>query len=419
MAKFVSELDCLELQSVLNSFGVKFGNTRKLPKLQNKLYSWLSDNSHPRDSRFLERDDTWDLLDNSRGSSPVVPEETQWFTDWSTKNGMPNQVKTLLIESGFIQKTALTLISGNSPKDLREMFENKLSLAQTTFLSAALKPLSASTPLSDHPPNSDPVVEISPDATLSTPDLAANLIQMLGGTDLTSSGSALKGKKRVFLIPDMIDDPLQYSSFEERAKVVNESDGGTLYFLPGAKQKAKKTLPELSIPEFSQGNLKALRKNIEAGVITSLEQVCGYCVHGESVMTYLVDDASIKAKAFEYDQKVRIAVVEKGVQWNDEHHHIFNSTLRVAHWKSLSSQGNKKPNSPASVGPRFGTKTQSNIPSAYSPICWKFNNSSCNFLKCKFRHVCGKCGEKHPASSCNKQSAYQGSSQGAVGGNPG
>ena len=37
-------------------------------------------------------------------------------------------------------------------------------------------------------------------------------------------------------------------------------------------------------------------------------------------------------------------------------------------------------------------------------ICWAFNRGNCKFYpRCKFTHACSKCGEKHPATRCDKQ----------------
>ncbi|MCP3661156.1 MAG: hypothetical protein GY696_01465 [Gammaproteobacteria bacterium] len=237
--------------------------------------------------------------------------------------------------------------------------------------------------------------------------LTENLLGLLGGASTESNvhPTVSKGKKKLFLIPEMLDDPLQVDSLEDQLKEVNTGPSGTLYFLPVEKVKKKKALSQISPVEFSQANLKALRKNIEAGVITSLDQVAGYCSHGEAVMSYLVEDDAIKPKVYEFDQRVRVAVVEEGAEWGDDHQHIFNKTLRAAHWKALSQpspsqaqrQKGRNPGGSPTQAPRFNAKTPSSV-----GFCFRFNaGNPCNSSFCKFRHVCNRCGgENHPATSC-------------------
>ena len=51
----------------------------------------------------------------------------------------------------------------------------------------------------------------------------------------------------------------------------------------------------------------------------------------------------------------------------------------------LSSSAREWPERPASV-----------------EICRLFNENRCRFPKCRYRHVCTKCGESHPAVSCTQ-----------------
>ena len=42
------------------------------------------------------------------------------------------------------------------------------------------------------------------------------------------------------------------------------------------------------------------------------------------------------------------------------------------------------------------------IPKDAQEICRLYNNNSCRYRRCKYRHVCVVCGGKHPATRCSE-----------------
>ncbi|MCP4932896.1 MAG: hypothetical protein GY927_01525 [bacterium] len=330
----MSQLSASELQAVLTSLGVRFGNRKKQESLRKALHNWLEEQNLGRDQKFVYgKDGVWRLASVDAPASVEDDQESleegeldqlttddvhspgQWFLEWSKKSGIPSALKSLLIANELTTAAALKHFSSMDAKTLLNVFEDKISMVQASLLASALTSLTV-----------DPSGPVAPPALSALPAettvpsggdiLTENLLGLLGGvpTESKARPTVSKGKMKLFLIPEMLDDPLQVDSLEDQLKEVNAGPSGTLYFLPMEKVKKKKALSQISPIEFSQANLKALRKNIEAGVITSLDQVAGYCSHGEAVMSYLVEDDAIKPKVYEFDQRVRVAVVEEGAE---------------------------------------------------------------------------------------------------------
>lgn len=82
---------------------------------------------------------------------------------------------------------------------------------------------------------------------------------------------------------------------------------------------------------------------------------------------------------------------------------VIDSELWLICMSSQKGGNNASLQSQVGSGSSDSFRNRNGSSNARQNICWAFNRGNCKFYpRCKFIHVCSKCGEKHPATRCDK-----------------
>ena len=186
---------------------------------------------------------------------------------------------------------------------------------------------------------------------------------------------------------DIVDFVDQSNNQSER--VVSSSDGFELICRAGTK---KPKLDSLSIPQWSSANLAILYKLVQDGILQN-NQIFDYLSYTANI--YSLMSSHDLVSVYTYDREYRKLQHQHKFRWGTAVSHLMVGHLRL------------KQTPPSQNGSKQKPKQEKTLPSGIfsshtadgKVICKKFNNrSGCNFLNCKFEHVCNVpgCAKQHP-----------------------
>ncbi len=158
----------------------------------------------------------------------------------------------------------------------------------------------------------------------------------------------------------------------------------------------------MTAPEYCQANLRILWAMIDLGELATLSDVCDCCEHGAQIAGFMVGSRETEIAALEYDQEIRMLVMQNSARFSDFNQYAFQRTIKAAEFHTFATKRDLPLR--ASQGASSANLGVSRQQSASLPICMKFNFKQCDFGdKCNYLHFCSKCRDpkmQHSAKSC-------------------